>query len=481
MDYTKIPAALIYRQRQSLDEFIDSNNLIAALVDNMLEIDYLNKNDFERFAKDGLNAAFYICTIIMLEKRPEWRWTFYLNEADYNHETAWDIYDGQEFVMALVYVLLRRFNKEWSDAHQPLMKRLFEYNFPDYRFDNNPGERAYLDSIHKIIGKLIHKLPAGNLPDDIFAPCDINDDAIKEAEMDMAQANMRWQDITNNFDQKTTKILMDAICKNETERIFLALAIGTDATNLGMSENVSYLRPFFRKAIGMPAPDSADEQIDDLLWPPQIPEEDIDNATAEAEGNTGVESNSDEVVVLKARNKELEAENEQLKRIKELENIVTSSEGGEVETKPDWIDWFDDDVFKPNFNAEKIAEAIKVIAAPHLSTHCYWYVVYRVLDKIRWLADGVTQKAFLKWANAHFSYGWKGEQQFKFSEINDSIKKVADIDDWDEYTMKTNQGQYYAELRDKLYKVFVEKLPNGKLFDRTEFIKQGQQRVNNGH
>lgn len=336
MDYTKIPAALIYRQRQSLDEFIDSNNLIAALVDNMFEIDYLNKNDFERSAKDGLNAAFYICTIIMLEKRPEWRWTFYLNEADYNHETAWDIYDGQEFVMALVYVLLHRFNKEWSAAHQPLMRRLFEYNFPNYRFDNNPGERAHLDSKHKIIRKLVHKLPAGNLPDDIFAPCDINDDAIEEAEMDMAQTNMRWQDLTNNYDQKTTKILMDAICKNETERISLALAIGADATDLGMSENVSYLRPFFRKAIGMPAPDSADEQIDDLLWPPQIPEEDIDNATAEAEGNTGVESNSDEVVVLKARIKELETENQQLSKKNgelEAENKQLSKKNGELEAE----------------------------------------------------------------------------------------------------------------------------------------------------
>lgn len=481
MDYTKIPEPLIYQRRKTLHEFIDSNSLIAKLVENMVEIDYLNQYDFESSALNALNTACYICTIIMLDQNPEWRWAFFLRQAANSQNSAIDTDDDEQFVMALVYVFVRRFNKEWCDAHQQLMKELFEYNFPGYRFDNNPGERAYLDSIHKIIGKLIHKLPAGNLPDDFFAPCDINDDAIKEAEMDMAQANMRWQDITNNYDQKTTKILMDAICKNETERIFLALAIGTDATDLGMSENVSYLRPFFKKAIGMPAPDSADEQIDDLLWPPQIPKEDIDNATAEAEGNTGVESNSDEVVVLKARNKELEAENEQLKRIKELEDIAASSSGGEVETKSDWIDWFDDDVFKPNFNAEKIAEAIKVIVAPHLSTRCYWYVVYRVLDKIRWLADGVTQKAFLKWANAHFSLGWKGEQQFKFSEINDSIKKVSDIDDWDEYTMKTNQGQYYAELRDKLYKVFVEKLPNGKLFDRTEFIKQGQQRVNNGH
>lgn len=313
MDYTKIPEPLIYQRRKTLHEFIDSNSLIAKLVENMVEIDYLNQYDFESSALNALNTACYICTIIMLDQNPEWRWAFFLRQAANSQNNTIDTDDDEHFVMELVYVLVRRFNKEWCDAHQQLMKKLFEYNFPGYRFDNNPGERAYLDSIHIIIGKLVRNLPAGNLPDDIFAPCDINDDAIEEAEMDMAQANMGWQDLTNNFDQKTTKILMDAICKNETERMFLALAIGTDATNLGMSENVSYLRPFFRKAIGMPAPDSADEQIDDLLWPPQIPEEDIDNATAEANGDTAVEKNLERIAALQDRIKELEEENQQLK------------------------------------------------------------------------------------------------------------------------------------------------------------------------
>jgi hypothetical protein len=301
MDYTKIPAALIYRQRQSLDEFIDSNNLIAALVDNMFEIDYLNKNDFERSAKDGLNAAFYICTIIMLEKRPEWRWTFYLNEADYNHETAWDIYDGQEFVMALVYVLLRRFNKEWSAAHQPLMKRLFEYNFPNYRFDDNPGERAHLEFKHKIIRKLVHKLPAGNLPDDIFAPCDINDDAIEEAEMDMAQANMGWQELTNDFNSQAINELIEAVCKNDVERALLAKAIMDGADSMQMGYRVDFLR--------QPLPTT--------------------NNTADS---------LDKSAQLLARIKELEAENEQLKeRNKELEKIKaimdTPLDGIEADSK----------------------------------------------------------------------------------------------------------------------------------------------------
>ena len=145
-----------------------------------------------------------------------------------------------------------------------------------------------------------------------------------------------------------------------------------------------------------------------------------------------------------------------------------------------WIDWLDDDVFDPRINAEKVASILRDISSPHLSDNCRWYVIYRVLDKIHWLSEHFSQKSILKWANVHFGYEWKGKQQFKFSEVDDRIKRVADISDWDEHTMTTNQGQYYAELRDTLIEKFVEILPNGKYIDRGEFII-GHSRINNGH
>ena len=145
-----------------------------------------------------------------------------------------------------------------------------------------------------------------------------------------------------------------------------------------------------------------------------------------------------------------------------------------------WIDWLDDDVFDPRINAEKVASVLRDISSPHLTDNCRWYVIYRVLHKIHWLSEHFSQKSILKWANVHFGYEWKGKQQFKFSEVDDRIKRVADISDWDEHTMTTSQGQYYAELRDTLIERFVEILPNGKYIDRGEFII-GNSRINNGH
>lgn len=301
MDYTKIPEPLIYQRRKTLHEFIDSNSLIAKLVENMVEIDYLNQYDFESSALNALNTACYICTIIMLDQNPEWRWAFFLRQAANSQNNTIDTDDDEHFVMELVYVLVRRFNKEWCDAHQQLMKKLFEYNFPGYRFDNNPGERAYLDSIHIIIGKLVRNLPAGNLPDDIFAPCDINDDAIEEAEMDMAQANMGWQELTNDFNSQAINELIEAVCKNDVERALLTKAIMDGADSMQMGYRVDFLR--------QPLPTT--------------------NNTADS---------LDKSAQLLARIKELEAENEQLKeRNKELEKIKaimdTPLDGIEADSK----------------------------------------------------------------------------------------------------------------------------------------------------
>jgi len=41
MDYTKIPRGLIFRDRNSLDEFTDGNPLNAVIIDNMEDIDEL--------------------------------------------------------------------------------------------------------------------------------------------------------------------------------------------------------------------------------------------------------------------------------------------------------------------------------------------------------------------------------------------------------------------------------------------------------
>lgn len=298
MDYTKLPASLIFHKRESLEEYLGSNNLIRALVENMVEIDYLNNGDFEEKALNSINTAYYICTIIMLEKYPVWRWSFYLREAEKSQNNPFDSDEDKQFVMALVYVFLSRFNTIWCVVHQNLMKRLFLCNYPGCRYDSHTGELDFWDSRHPIIRKLTHALPSMKLPNDIFAPCTIDDNAIRNAEIEMAQQNMGWQELTNDFNPKATKDLMDAVCKNDRERVLLAKAIKTEASKLGMNIEVDYLQS-------------------------------VDNAIAEADtpvdDHTAVDMNSDEIAALKARIKQQE-ENRQVKEPLPMQSIADNQD-----------------------------------------------------------------------------------------------------------------------------------------------------------
>lgn len=242
MDYTKIPEPLIYQRRKNLHEFIDSNSLIAKLVENMVEIDYLNQYDFESSALNALNTACYICTIIMLDQNPEWRWAFFLRQAANSQNSTIDTDDDAEFVMALVYVFLRRCSEDWRSAHQAIMKKVFSYNYHNYRYFDADGELRSLDTRHKIIRHLIRQISAEELPDDFFAPCAIDARAINETEIDMGQMNMGWQELTNDYNSQAINELMEAVCKNDEERALLAEAIIDEADKMQMGYRVDFLR-----------------------------------------------------------------------------------------------------------------------------------------------------------------------------------------------------------------------------------------------
>ena len=72
MDFTKLPSQLIYRTRNSLEEFTNNNEMNECLVDNMLDIYYLQSSNFKERATACFNAAYYICTLILVDEHPEW-------------------------------------------------------------------------------------------------------------------------------------------------------------------------------------------------------------------------------------------------------------------------------------------------------------------------------------------------------------------------------------------------------------------------
>lgn len=121
MDYTKLPKELIYQDRKSLDDFMD-NNVTEQLVSNMLDINVLQFSEFEKHALDCLNTAYYICTMVQVESKPEWRFGEYCDISLQLNQYFKEEY--QRVVLSLVIILLECCNPEVISHSQVLINKL---------------------------------------------------------------------------------------------------------------------------------------------------------------------------------------------------------------------------------------------------------------------------------------------------------------------------------------------------------------------
>ncbi len=223
--------------------------------------------------------------------------------------------------------------------------------------------------------------------------------------------------------------------------------------------------------------DASEESIEEYMAKHAMTKEDIDKAISDAESNTVPDEKSSETIAaLEARIKELEEENERLKK----QPTVDNTDEEFVEKK--WISCFDT-FLDSRLNAEAIAEKLHEIASPHLpkTKRSFWWVVFTVFSEIHWIPNTSTnRKTILQWANLHFDCGWdwRKDNQFKFSDIQAKIK-TKKSSEWNKSLTGNVIGDYYGELAQNIKEVFVE-IIDGRIIDRGCFILPGNQRINNG-
>ena len=149
-------------------------------------------------------------------------------------------------------------------------------------------------------------------------------------------------------------------------------------------------------------------------------------------------------------------------RIKELEAQVEELQKKLLEdnNEPMWIDWLDNDVFASNINAEEIYKVLCKMPTPHLIDRPRCYVLYRVLSEIGALKGNAAQKDILKWWNAHFECGWHDDNQFKFTELPESIKSERDISHWNR--CKGRNAEHYHAFAQDLIKELAWNMGRGE-------------------
>lgn len=184
---------------------------------------------------------------------------------------------------------------------------------------------------------------------------------------------------------------------------------------------------------------------------------------------------------LKEENMKLVMENQKLTA--ELEAVKQNSVAPSPNTNSnEWIACFDG-FLHSNLNPQAIAEALKNISHSNFpkNERGYWWTFVTVLTELNWIPKQ-NYKLVLQWANLHFNCGWdwNKDSQFKFSDINEKIKSTQPSSKWNRNVTGNVIGDYYGELAKTMKATFVEEFEGGKIIDRSEFIKSGSQRINQG-
>lgn len=123
MDNTKVPRPLVFRERHSLEEFFNNSPLNETLVDNMSNVYYMRKNFKERALK-CMNTAYYICTLMLREKHPEWSFDTYCDLAFCENK---DSKVNQAVTLSLVSAYINGLSEEQRQKLQKLKKQLDEF------------------------------------------------------------------------------------------------------------------------------------------------------------------------------------------------------------------------------------------------------------------------------------------------------------------------------------------------------------------
>ena len=315
MDYTIIPRTLIYRDKKNLDDFNEANELNAALIKNMADIDILLNRDFEQHALICMNAAYYICTIFMMEKHPVWRLSkleSYIDKLNL-HPVA----EYKDIIFSIVYLLLNHYNKKWLDNNKDLLEKIYVYIYPDLKNVRVRIEVSLEGGTRDIMQTLNTKLPKNFvLPDDEFAPRIIDCETVSE----VIKQPCRWDIITDNFDEDKIRTIRNALAKNpEEERWVLEIFINDVRKNEHISEAVASRKEKMLQKI-----------IDGIELYCLVMDENKDkNYFHIDETSPDVETaHPDETDSLMQRIQELEAENKELKAqkpTKKTNNEDTSS------------------------------------------------------------------------------------------------------------------------------------------------------------
>lgn len=248
MDYTKQELRpLIYKDRGDIDEFdIDNTQSLGAEMLNRIECsEIIRLEGANKYILDIFNNAYYITTLIMMEKRPVHYLSKYILIAEHTSSAYYDIQQKNTWyrffsaiIMAMVNNYLRLLDDHVFNDDNIFIKQLNSH-FNDIGNHYSSDELRSFQLYNQFLLK--KNLKDYSINKDSFKPRSIDYQAVYEAESLLNNGkNLTWRSITNDYNKERIVELLD-FCKNEQSALFLASHIRREAEGYNQEETLNFI------------------------------------------------------------------------------------------------------------------------------------------------------------------------------------------------------------------------------------------------
>lgn len=248
MDYTKQELRpLIYKDREDIDEFdIDNPQTLDAEMLRRMECSIIvNLDGANKYILDIFNNAYYITTLIMMERHPVHYLSKYILIAEHTSSAYYDIYkktSGYKLISAIIMAMVNNYIRLLDDKYLKY-DNIFINHLNNYFNEVGPFPEQDVKTAYQLYNyvSLNTDLKDYSIKRDIFKPRSIDYQAVYEAESLLNNGkNLTWRSITNDYNRERIVELLD-FCKNEQSALFLASHIRREAEGYNQEETLNFI------------------------------------------------------------------------------------------------------------------------------------------------------------------------------------------------------------------------------------------------
>ena len=231
MDYTLHELRpLIYKDKEDIGCFNvdDEKSLDAAMLKLIEESSIIVLDGANKYILEIFNNAYYITTLILMEKRPIQFFRSYLTISEHTGSSSDDISgrntffeEFSSFTMAMVCNYLRLLDDKYNDEDNLFIKKLTEH-FKKFFKPTSTKEDAYSIFTSNLMS--LEVLNNYNVDRNSFAPRKIDEQAINDTKEHFRRKYSSWSEMITNCDFKSNDNFIKGICRTEEEKTILAAA-----------------------------------------------------------------------------------------------------------------------------------------------------------------------------------------------------------------------------------------------------------------